>query len=125
MAADNAREQFDEDRAEYEEKIEFLEADRLRLANLIHPEYGDCVVFAGICLECNRAADTWKDQAIIINDARRITDTNHAMIHQLEEQRDRIKILEAAIERVLADNLTAMPIEVDEQLMEAVEKVKE
>lgn len=125
MAADNAREQFDEDRAEYEEKIEFLETDRLRLANLIHPDTPGCDVVAGRCHWCEevvrkhlarrelleRERNDYKRQAI-------------AALENLEQRNAEVRELCDAVERMINDKLTAMPIEVDEQLTEALEKVR-
>lgn len=40
----NDQEKLEEEREELENKIEFLEADRLRLANLIHPDTPGCAM---------------------------------------------------------------------------------
>lgn len=83
MAADNAREQFDEDRAEYEEKIEFLEADRLRLSNLIHPASGICTVYAGKCWECDK-------------EMKRLDEQSHKQINEVADLKHRVAQTEKA-----------------------------
>lgn len=88
--------------AKQEAEIENLKATVSRLAGLIHPDYGDCVEFAGVCSECNRAVN---------RHAGRVAD---------------VKALCAAAERVLTDGptVTVMPIEIDGLLMEALAEVR-